>query len=352
MNASLPYLFDDRAARVGRKMIGIYALLIGVNVAAWAWAWSEFASQPALLGTAFLAYVFGLRHAVDADHIAAIDNVVRKLMHEGKRPFSVGFFFSLGHSTVVILAAGAIAFTAAAMQGSLEAFKDVGGIIGTSVSALFLLLIGLANLIILRSVWLTFQRVRHGGRLVEADLDMLLAGRGLMARIFRPLFGTVTRSWHMYPLGFLFGLGFDTATEIGVLTIAAAQASQGMSWSTTLVFPALFTAGMALVDTLDSTLMVGAYGWAFVNPIRKLWYNMTITAVSVVVALLIGGLEGLGLLVDKLSLEGGAWSIITDLNDDLANFGFLVVGIFVLSWVASAIIYRWKGYDELTVADL
>ena len=352
MNASLPYLFDDRAVQVGRKMIGIYTLLIGANVAAWAWAWSEFASQPTLLGTAFLAYVFGLRHAVDADHIAAIDNVVRKLMQDGKRPFSVGFFFSLGHSTVVILVAAVIAATAAAMQGSIDAFREFGGVVATGVSAFFLLLIGLANLVILRGVWLAFQRVRRGGRLVDADLDMLLAGRGLMARIFRPLFGTVRRSWHMYPLGFLMGLGFDTATEVGVLSISAAQGAQGMSLSTTLVFPALFTAGMALVDTLDSTLMVGAYGWAFVNPIRKLWYNMTITAVSVVVAILIGGLEALGLLVDKLGLEGGAWSIITDLNDDLANFGFLVVGIFVLSWVVSAVVYRWKRYDELTVADL
>lgn len=152
----------------------------------------------------------------------------------------------------------------------------------------------------------------------------------------------------MYLLGFLFGLGFDTATEVGLLGIAAAQAAQGMSPWLTLIFPALFTAGMALVDTTDSVLMVGAYGWAFVQPLRKLWYNLTITAVSVLVALLIGGIEGLGLLADQLGLEGHVWSIVSGLNDDLSNFGFAVVAIFVLAWGLSAIIYRWKGYDRLT----
>ena len=189
--------------------------------------------------------------------------------------------------------------------------------------------------------------MRQGGALVEEDLDALLAGGGLLARLFRPLFRTVSASWHMYPLGFLFGLGFDTATEIGLLGISAAQAAQGLSLWSTLVFPALFTAGMALVDTTDSVLMVGAYGWAFVNPLRKLWYNLTITAVSVLVALLVGGLEALGLLADKLGLEGGFWSVVGDLNGDLANFGFVVIGVFVAAWVVSALVYRWKGYDRL-----
>jgi nickel/cobalt transporter (NiCoT) family protein len=321
----------------------LYVLLIGANVAAWVWAWRAFAGQPALLGTALLAWVFGLRHAVDADHIAAIDNVVRKLMQEGRRPIAVGFFFSLGHSTVVVLASLTIAATTAAMQDRLEAFK----VIGTSVSAAFLLLIALANLVILRGVWRSFRHVAHGGTLdTAASPVVLLAGGGLQARLCRPLFRSVTRSWHMYPLGFLFGLGFDTATEVGLLGIAAAQA-QGMSPWQTLVFPALFTAGMALVDTTDSALMVGAYGWAFVQPLRKLWYNLTITAASVLIALLIGGVEALGLLVDQLGLEGGLWSAVSFLNDDLTNFGFAVVGIFLLAWGVSAIVYRWKGYDRL-----
>jgi len=327
----------------------LYVMLIAANLAGWAWAWQAFADRPALLGTALLAWVFGLRHAMDADHIAAIDNVVRKLMQEGKRPNAAGFFFSLGHSTIVILASLAVAAATAAIQDRLEAFKAIGSIIGTSVSAVFLLLIALANLVILRSVWRSFRHVARGGPLDAASLEVTIGG-GILARLCRPLFRAVTKPWHMYPLGFLFGLGFDTATEIGLLGIAATQAAQGMSPWQTLAFPALFTAGMALVDTADSILMVGAYGWAFVQPLRKLWYNLTITAASVVVAMLIGGMEALGLLVDRLGLEGGLWSVVADLNSDLANFGFAVVGIFAAALAGSATIYRWKGYDRLGAA--
>ena len=251
--------------------------------------------------------------------IAAIDNVVRKLMQEGKAPYSVGFFFSVGHSTIVVLASLAIAVTAVAMQGRLDAFHDLGGVIGTAVSALFLLVIGLANLFILRGIWSAFTRARGGHRIADEDLDALLAGRGFIARIFRPLFRVVSRSWHMYPIGFLFGLGFDTATEIGLLGISATQAARGMSFWTILVFPTLFTAGMSLMDTTDSVLMTRAYGWAFVNPIRKLWYNLTITAASVIVALFIGGIETLGMIGDKLELESGFWGLVGSLNDNLTN---------------------------------
>jgi high-affinity nickel-transport protein len=339
----------SNGARVGtlRQSAGLYGVLIVANVAAWAWAWWAFADRPTLLGTALLAWIFGLRHAVDADHIAAIDNVVRKLMQEGRRPIAVGFFFSLGHSTIVVLASLAVAATTAAMQDRLEAFKEVGGVIGTSVSAAFLLLIAVVNLIILRNVWRHFRHVARGGALDATTRDGASVGGGMLAWLWRPFFRSITRSWHMYFLGFLFGLGFDTATEVGLLGIAATQAAQGMSPWETLAFPALFTAGMALVDTTDSILMVGAYGWAFVQPLRKLWYNLTITAISVLVALLIGGIEALGLLVDQLGLEGGGWSVISDLNDDLTNFGFIVIGVFILAWGLSAIVYRWKGYDRL-----
>jgi high-affinity nickel-transport protein len=349
MNGSALHPFDDRAAGLRLKMALIFAGLVAANVAAWAWAGLTFADQPVLLGTALLAYVLGLRHAVDADHIAAIDNVVRKLMQDGKRPLSVGFFFALGHSTVVVLAAAGVALAAALFQNQLDWFQSVGGVIGTGVSALFLLAIGIANLLILRGAWAAFRRVRHGHGLSAADLDPLTAGGGVLARIFRPLFRVVTRSWHMYPLGFLFGLGFDTATEIGLLAISAAQAAQGMSFWSTLIFPALFAAGMALVDTADSVLMVGAYGWAFVNPVRKLWYNLTITAISVVVALLIGGIGALALLGEKLGLEGAFWAGVTTLHDDLANFGFVVIGVFIGAWIVSALVYRWKGYDRLGI---
>lgn len=339
--------FDDEPAQAFGKTAATYALLITVNLAAWTWAWTIFSIRPALLGTAVLAYVFGLRHAFDADHIAAIDNVVRKLMQEGKRPFSAGFFFSLGHSTIVLLASVAIAATAALAQDRLASFHELGGAIGTAVSALFLLVIGLANLFILRGIWAAFCRARRGQPIVEHGLDAVLAGDGVLVRTFRSIFAIVSRSWHMYPIGFLFGLGFDTATEIGLLGISAAEAAQGMSFWNILVFPALFTAGMSLVDTTDSVLMVGAYGWAFVNPMRKLWYNLTITAASVVAAAFIGGVEALGLIGDKWGLSGSFWGIIDDLNGDLTNFGFVVVGVFIASWIVSIVVYRAKGYDNL-----
>ncbi len=333
------------AIRGLRSSAPLYGGLIAANIGAWIWAWAAFRERPALLGIALLAWVFGLRHAVDADHIAAIDNVVRKLMHDGKRPLTAGLWFSLGHSTIVILASLAIAATAAAIQGRFDAARQVGGIIGTVVSAAFLLVIAVANLAILRGVWCRFREVRRGGDLDDDALDLLLAGRGMLARLFRPLFRAITESWHMYPLGFLFGLGFDTATEVGLLGISATQAAQGMSPWQAMVFPALFTAGMALVDTTDSVLMVGAYGWAFTNPLRKLWYNLTITAASVLIALLIGGIEALGLIGSQLALSGPFWNAVGALNDSIGNLGFAVVGIFVLCWAVSAIVYRVKRYD-------
>ncbi|NTG04920.1 HoxN/HupN/NixA family nickel/cobalt transporter [Agrobacterium rhizogenes] len=340
-----PNPFDDKPFRARAKAAITFVFLIAANIAAWVWAWVAFADRPALMGTAFLAYMLGLRHAFDPDHIAAIDNVVRKLMQEGKAPYSVGFFFSLGHSTIVVLASIVIAATAAAMQ--LNEIAEIGGVIGTTISAVFLLIIGIANLLVLNGIWSAFKRVRRGEKIVDEDLDALLAGRGLIARIFRPVFRVVSRSWHMYPIGFLFGLGFDTATEIGLLGISAMQAAQGMSFWAILVFPALFTAGMSLMDTADSVLMTGAYGWAFVNPVRKLWYNLTITAASVVVAVFIGGLTAAGLIVDKLGLNGHFWRLLGELNDNLSSVGYAVVGIFILSWVISIIVYRRKGYDTL-----
>ena len=340
-------LFDESPAGESGKLAGIYAVLIGFNVLVWVWAFAEFAGRPALLGTALLAYIFGLRHAVDADHIAAIDNVVRKLMQEDKRPLFAGFFFSLGHSTVVLLATVMIALSTATLQSRFEAFRDIGGLIGTGVSVTFLLLIAIVNVVILQNVWASFQRVRRGGNIEADHLDMLLAGQGFLARLFRPLFWVIAKSWHMYPLGFLFGLGFDTATEIGLLGIAATQSAQGMSPFAILIFPALFTAGMALIDTTDGVFMVGAYGWAFVKPARKLWYNLTITSISILVAALIGVTEALGLLATKFNLSGTFWNTVNALNGDLVSFGVVVIGLFATSWVVSALIYRWKQYDGI-----
>ena len=329
------------------KVIGLYVVLILANLAAWAWALIVFHDSPLLLGTAFLAFSFGLRHAFDADHIAAIDNVTRKLMQEGKRPVSAGFFFSLGHSTVVIALAVAIALTTAALQSHFDALKTIGGTIGTSVSALFLFAIAAANILVFVQVYRAFRFVTKGHGMAEEDIDEILSKRGFLGRVLRPAFRLIERSWHMYPLGFLFGLGFDTATEVGLLGISAAQASQGMSIWTILVFPALFTAGMSLMDTTDGVLMIGAYGWAFVKPVRKLYYNMTITLVSVVAALVIGGIEALGLIGDKFGFEGSFWGFIGALNDNFGALGYGIVGFFVVSWLVSFVVYRAKGYDRL-----
>jgi high-affinity nickel-transport protein len=342
-------LFDDGADNMRGRTIAIYAILIPANLLAWLWALLAFRDQPVLLGTALLAYTFGLRHAVDADHIAAIDNVTRKLMQSGKRPLSVGFFFALGHSTVVVVASIFVALAVSALQSKFEGFREVGGLIGTSVSAFFLLAVAVANIFILLSVFRLFKAVKRGERFIEEDLNVLLSQRGFIGRLLRSLFGIISKSWHMYPLGILFGLGFDTATEIALLGISAAQGAEGMSMWSILVFPALFTAGMSLVDTTDAVLMVRAYGWAFIKPIRKLYYNMTITLVSVIVALVIGGVEALGLIGRKFDLSGSFWHGIEALNENFGALGYLIIAIFILSWMISVIVYRLKGYDDIEV---
>jgi nickel/cobalt transporter (NiCoT) family protein len=313
--------------------------LLLANVAAWTWAFALFADRPAVMATALLAWVFGLRHAMDADHIAAIDNVVRKLMHAGDTPRSAGLYFALGHSTVVVIATMLLCLGAMNLGGD-SLLRTVGGLIGTSVSALFLLVIAALNLAIFVSLWRTLRAVRAHGNHDAERLDALLSDRGFLARLLAPMFCMVSKSWHMYPLGFLFGLGFDTATEIGLLSISATEAARGVSLLHVLVFPALFAAGMALADTADSTLMVSAYRWAFLDPRRKLWYNLTITGASVVVALFIGGVEALGLVGQRLGLDGGLWTLVERLNASLANFGFAVVGLFVIAWLVSILSYR------------
>ncbi|SFL32451.1 high-affinity nickel-transport protein [Bradyrhizobium sp. NFR13] len=342
-------LFNDGADNLRSRIIAIYAILIPANVLAWIWALIAFRDQPVLLGTALLAYTFGLRHAVDADHIAAIDNVTRKLMQSGKRPLSVGLFFSLGHSTVVVVASIFVALAVSALQEKFADFKEIGGLIGTSVSAFFLLIVAVANIFILVSVYRLFKAVKRGERFIDEDLNILLAQRGVIGRMLRSVFDVISKSWHMYPLGILFGLGFDTATEIALLGISASQSADGMSMWSILVFPALFTAGMSLVDATDSVLMVRAYGWAFVKPIRKLYYNMIITLVSVIVALVIGGVEALGLIGRKLDLSGSFWDGIEALNENFGALGYLIIAIFILSWMISVIVYRVKGYDDIEV---
>src|SRR3984957_2369128 len=347
MPAVLETLFSDTAGALRGRVLRVYGVLAVFNGAAWLWAILAFRHYPLLLGSAFLAYSFGLRHAVDADHIAAIDNVTRKLMQEGKRPVTVGFMFSLGHSTIVLVGSVFIAWTTVTLQHRVDAVREIGGLVGTLLSTVFLFAIAAVNLVVLRSVCTTFFRVRRGEPYVEEDLDLLLGNRGLLARLFRPMFHMITRSWHMYPMGVLFGLGFDTATEIGVLGISAAEASKGLSMWSILVFPALFAAGMSLIDTTDNILMLGAYGWAFVKPIRKLYYNMTITSVSVIVALAVGGIEALGLLAGRFKLKGTFWDAITGLNENFGMLGHFFVGLFVFSWAVSGAFYKWRRFDDI-----
>ncbi|MBV9200165.1 MAG: HoxN/HupN/NixA family nickel/cobalt transporter [Alphaproteobacteria bacterium] len=333
-------IFDDCRGAVRVKIIGVYSVLIGANLLAWAWAVVAFYERPVLLGTALIAYGFGLRHAVDADHIAAIDNVTRKLMQEGKHPIAVGFFFALGHSTVVVLGSGVIVLTASTLQSRFPEVIKTGSLLGTLVSVIFLFLIATINIVVLAGIFRLFRRVRRGEKYADEELNLFLGQRGILGRLFRSLFRLISRSWHMYPLGFLFGLGFDTATEIGVLGISAAAATSGLRLWSILVFPALFTAAMSLVDTSDGVLMLGAYGWAFVNPMRKLYYNLAITFISVVAAVAVGSVEVLGLIAGKLGWTGGVWDMI-----EFGALGYLIVGIFVVSWVVSYAIYRMIGNE-------
>ena len=335
---------------VDADTVVLFACIVLANLIAWAWAFALFANRPAILATALLAWVFGLRHAVDADHIAAIDNAVRKLMQAGVAPKTAGLYFALGHSTVVVVATILLSVTAIGLLGEHSPVRAIGSLIGTSVSAVFLLLIAILNLVIFIGLWRAFRAIRRPGRQQSENLDAVLAGRGVLTRLLGPMFRMVTKSWHMYPLGFLFGLGFDTATEIGLISISAAEAVRGVSLWSVLVFPVLFAAGMALVDTADSVLMVNAYRWAFVDPVRKLWYNLTITGASVLVALFIGGVEALGLLGEKLELSGHFWSVVASLNDSLANFGFVVIALFALVWLVSVALYRAFVADAADVA--
>jgi high-affinity nickel-transport protein len=345
---ALSSVFNESTSDVRRRVIGIYTLLIAYNLLAWILAIIAFARFPTLLFLAGTAYIFGLRHAFDADHISAIDNVTRKLMQENKRPVGVGFFFSLGHSTIVVILTILIALATVAIS-NFDALKNIGGLIGTTVSALFLFLIAIINIIILVEVYRTFREVKSGGVYDDQSLNELLNKRGLIGRLFRPLLSITDQSWKMYPVGLLFGLGFDTATEVGLLGIAATTAGH-IPVITMLIFPMLFTAGMTIMDTTDSILMLGAYGWAFVKPIRKLYYNLNITLISVIVALVVGAIEVLGILSDQLNLSGPFWDAVGNLNDNFGYLGVIIVLLFLASWAVSTIVYRIKRYDDIEVA--
>ena len=300
--------------------------------------------NPALAGLGSLAYTFGLRHAFDADHIAAIDNTTRKFLQEDKRSLGVGFFFSLGHSTVVFSLATGLALAAKTVNSRIPGFQSYGGYVGTSVSGTFLLLIGILNLLVLADVMRVFREMKTG-RYDKERLEQRLLDQGLMSRFFLKRIGDrIDASWKMYPLGILFGLGFDTATEVGLLAIAAGVATHHVPFLAIVSLPLIFAAGMSLMDTADGAFMSHAYGWAFSNPVRKVYYNITVTSLSVAVALAIGAIELLQVLAAKLSLEGGFWAFLENL--DFGHIGYAVVGLFVGTWALSAIVWKTQRIEE------
>ena len=304
--------------------------------------WGVHHGAPSLAGLAGLAYAFGLRHAFDADHIAAIDNTTRKLMQGEHRPLGVGFFFSLGHSTVVLLMTLALAIATQTMTEEMPRLREVGGYVGTLVSGVFLYVIGIMNLVVMIDIARAF-RALHAQSDARA-LEERLLERGVLTRWFSGVFRFVSQPWHMYPIGVLFGLGFDTATEIGLLTTAAVATTQHMPLLSVLSLPIVFAAGMSLLDTVDGVLMCGAYGWAFAHPLRKVFYNLTITGLSAIVALFIGTVELVSIVAAKTGWTPPAWWAPL-LRWDSQAMGYGVVALFLVCWAASVGIWHIGGFE-------
>ncbi|MER8029973.1 HoxN/HupN/NixA family nickel/cobalt transporter [Streptomyces bauhiniae] len=343
-------------ARVG----GMAAFILALHVIGWFLLVAIVAPEHYSLGTktfgigiGVTAYTLGMRHAFDADHIAAIDNTTRKLMNEGQRPMSVGFWFSLGHSTIVFALAFLLSLGVKSLAGPVEnddsALHSVTGWIGTTVSGTFLYVIAAINLVIMAGIWKVFREMRTG-RFDEAALEEQLNNRGFMNRLLGRVMKSVTKPWQMYPLGLLFGLGFDTATEIALLVLAGSGAASGLPWYAILCLPILFAAGMSLLDTIDGSFMNFAYGWAFSKPVRKVYYNLTITGLSVAVALIIGTVELLGLVAEKAQLHGLFWDWVAGL--DLNIIGYAIVGLFFATWAVALLVWKVGRIEEKWTADL
>ncbi|MGZ4483255.1 MAG: Nickel transporter NicT [Nocardioidaceae bacterium] len=299
------------------------------------------------VGLGITAYTLGMRHAFDADHIAAIDNTTRKLMSDGKRPLSVGFWFSLGHSSVVFGLCLLLSLGVKALAGQVEnhssTLQHTTGLIGTTVSGVFLLIIGILNLVVLRQILRVFRDMRHG-HYDEAELEHQLNQRGFMNRILGGATKAVRKPWHMYPVGLLFGLGFDTATEVSLLVLAGGAAAFNLPWYALLTLPVLFAAGMSLLDSIDGCFMNFAYGWAFSKPVRKVYYNITITGLSVAVALIIGGIELVSILADRLDITSGPIAAVGSVN--LNEVGYAIVALFVLTWAVALGVWRFGNIEE------
>ena len=301
-------------------------------------------SNPALAGLASLAYTFGLRHAFDADHIAAIDNTTRKLLQDGKRPLGTGFFFSLGHSSIVFGLTAGIAIAAKSVNSQIPALQKYGSTVGASVSGTFLLVIGALNLLVLLEVVGVFRRMKSG-TYAEEDLESALVKQGFLSRVLLKRLGSkIDASWKMYPLGMLFGLGFDTATEISLLAVAAGVATHHVPFFAVISLPLIFAAGMSLMDTADGAFMCHAYGWAFSSPVRKVFYSISVTSLSVAVAWMIGGIELLQVLAAKLALRGGLWQFLESI--DLGKLGYIVVALFATMWLLSLTVWKTARIEQ------
>jgi len=337
------------AVVVGLHVVGFFLLIVVVSPHRYHLA----GSGAFAIGTGMTAYTLGLRHAFDADHIAAIDNTTRKLMAEGKRPVSVGFFFSLGHSTIVFSLAFLFALGVRALNGQVtdarSTLHNVTSWIGTGVSGAFLYVIAALNVVILLGIIKVFLEMRSG-RYDEQQLEAQLNARGLMNRFFGRFATAVTKPWHMYPVGVLFGLGFDTATEVALLFLAAGAAGAGLPFYAILCLPVLFAAGMSLLDTIDGSFMNFAYEWAFSKPVRKVFYNITITGLSVAVALVVGTIEIVGLLATKLNAHGSFWAWWENIN--INTLGFIIVAMFVATWAIALALWRFGRIEERWSANL
>ena len=336
----------DRGER--RRLAGFFGAVGVLHAAGWGLLLVYGASHPGFLALGGLAYTFGLRHAFDADHISAIDNTTRKLLQTGKKPVGTGFFFSLGHSTVVLLIALALGFAVKSIVQSVVGdsgqLREIGGAVGTLVSGGFLVLIGLVNLVVLLDIVRVYRRMRRGEFDRNALEHELLSG-GLMTRIFGRVFRLIDHSWHMYPIGFLFGLGFDTASEVALLAISAGAAAQGLPFTAVVSLPLIFAAGMSLMDTIDGAFMSKAYSWAFTSPIRKVFYNLTVTSLSVFVALFVGVIELVQILIQAFHLRGGVFDWVARFNF-VGAAGYVIVVAFVVAWACAFAIYKVRRIDE------
>ncbi|HZT94136.1 MAG TPA: HoxN/HupN/NixA family nickel/cobalt transporter [Gaiellaceae bacterium] len=327
-----------------RRLGGFAGLVVLLHVLGFGLFLYYLPRNPALTGLATLAYTFGLRHAFDADHIAAIDNTTRKLLQDGERPLGTGFFFSLGHSTIVFSLTAGLAVAAGAVHSRIPTFQAYGSTVGASVSGTFLLLIGALNLLVLLDVVGVFRSMKRG-HYDEQELERALVNQGFLSRFLLKRVGSrIDASWKMYPLGVLFGLGFDTATEIGLLAVAAGVATHRVPFLAVISLPLIFAAGMSLMDTADGAFMSHAYGWAFSSPVRKVYYNISVTSLSVAVAWCIGAIELLQVLAAKLSLHGAFWSLLQDL--DLGRLGYLVVGLFAATWLFSLTLWKTRRFEQ------